>query len=114
MTGVLIVDEIASSREELARALDAEGFRVVQSASASDAVRDIWEGTYIVVFIASVLSETDPQSLAQQLTDTLRRISLEVAQDSPLKDLADRMQTWLDAAPVGAPALVPPFAFDIR
>jgi ClpP class serine protease len=53
-------------------------------------------------------------TLAQQLTDTLRRISLEVAQDSPLKDLADRMQTWFDAAPVGAPALVPPFVFDIR
>jgi protease-4 len=56
----------------------------------------------------------EADTLAQQLTDTLRQISLEVAQDSPLKDLADRMQTWLDAAPVGAPALVPPFVFDIR
>jgi protease-4 len=53
-------------------------------------------------------------TLAQQLTDTLRRISLEVVQDSPLKNLAERMQTWFDATPVGAPALVPPFVFDIR
>jgi protease-4 len=53
-------------------------------------------------------------TLAQQLTDTLRRISLEVVQDSPLKDLAERMQTWFDATPVGAPALVLPFVFDIR
>jgi protease-4 len=53
-------------------------------------------------------------TLAQQLTDTWRRISLEVVQDSPLKDLAERMQTWFDATPVGAPALVPPFVFDIR
>lgn len=67
MNDVLIVDEIASEREELARALDAEGFRVVQSESASNAVRDIWEGSFIVVFIASVLSDTEPEKLADQL-----------------------------------------------
>ena len=54
------------------------------------------------------------ETLAQQVTDTLRRISLEVAQDSPLYELAERMPIWFDAAPVGLPALVPPFAFDIR
>jgi PleD family two-component response regulator len=64
---ILIVDEIASDREELARALEAEGFRVVISGSPSDAVRDIWEGTYIVVFIASVLTDTNPNALADQL-----------------------------------------------
>jgi len=53
-------------------------------------------------------------TLAQQLTDTWRRISLEVVQDSPLKDLAERVQIWFDATPVGAPVLVPPFVFDIR
>jgi len=53
-------------------------------------------------------------SLAHQLTDTLRRISLEAVQDSPLQNLAGRVQVWFDAAPVGAPALVPPFVFDIR
>lgn len=64
---VLIVDEIASEREELARALEAEGFRVVQSDSASSAVRDIWENQFLVVFVASQLSDTDPQSLTEQL-----------------------------------------------
>lgn len=64
---VLIVDEIASDREELARALDAEGFKVVQSDSASSAVRNIWENQFLVVFIASLLSDTDAQSLADQL-----------------------------------------------
>ena len=53
-------------------------------------------------------------TLAQQLTDTLRRISLEVVQDSPLQNFAERVQIWFDAVPVGAPALVPPFAFDIK
>ena len=64
---VLIVDEITSNREELARALDAEGFSVVQSDSASSAVRDIWANQFLVVFIASVLSETKPQALSEQL-----------------------------------------------
>ena len=40
MSAVLIVDEIASDRDELARALEAEGFEVVQSESPSAAVRD--------------------------------------------------------------------------
>jgi hypothetical protein len=30
-------------------------------------VRDIWEGSFIVVFIASVLSDKDPNELAEQL-----------------------------------------------
>ena len=64
---VLIVDEIASDREELARALDAEGFRVVQAESASEAVRQIWEGAFLVVFISSILGGTDPLSLSDQL-----------------------------------------------
>ncbi len=64
---VLIVDEIASSREELARALDAEGFQVVQSDSTSQAVRVIWENQFLVVFIASVLSDTKSQALSEQL-----------------------------------------------
>jgi len=64
---VLIVDEIASRREELSRALDAEGFNVVESDSASTAVRDLWENRFVIVFIASVLSGTRPKALAEQL-----------------------------------------------
>jgi DNA-binding NtrC family response regulator len=67
MQTVLIVDEIASDRQELARALEAEGFKVVQSDSAAGAVREIWEGTYIVVFIASILTGTSGASLSEQL-----------------------------------------------
>src|SRR5688572_10602735 len=64
---VLIVDEIASDREDLARALDAEGFAVVQAESASEAVRQIWEGRFLVVFISSSLPGTDASALATQL-----------------------------------------------
>ena len=64
---ILIVDEIASDREDLARALEAEGFVVVHADSASSAVREIWEGSYIVVFISSILTGADPLSLVGQL-----------------------------------------------
>jgi len=56
----------------------------------------------------------DVESLTQQLTDTLRWVSLEAVPDSPLNSLAERLQAWLDAAPVESPLLVPPFAIDIR
>src|SRR5262245_19363142 len=64
---ILIVDEIASDREDLARALDAEGFTVVQAESTSEAVRQIWEGSFLVVFISSILTGIDPLQLAEQL-----------------------------------------------
>jgi PleD family two-component response regulator len=64
---VLIVDEIASDRQDLARALEAEGFVVVQAESASSAVREIWEGSFIVVFVSSILNGADPASLVGQL-----------------------------------------------
>jgi PleD family two-component response regulator len=67
MPSVLIVDEIVSDREELARALEAEGFKVVQSDSGPAAVREIWEGSFTVVFIASVLAGTSAGSLSDQL-----------------------------------------------
>ena len=67
MPSVLIVDEIRSDREELARALEAEGFTVVESDSAQSATRDIWEGSFIVVFIASILQGTTAADLADQL-----------------------------------------------
>src|SRR4029434_9420986 len=64
---ILIVDEIASDREDLARALDAEGFTVVQAESTSEAVRQIWEGSFLVVFTPSILTGIDPLGLAEQL-----------------------------------------------
>lgn len=67
MNSVMIVDEIASDREDLARALEAEGFTVVQTDSASSAVREIWEGSFIVVFIAAILTGTEPSQLEEQL-----------------------------------------------
>jgi protease-4 len=53
-------------------------------------------------------------SLVDQLTDTLRRVSLEAMPASSLQDLSERVQAWFETAPVEAPALVPPFAFDIH
>ncbi len=67
MQSVMVVDEIASDREELARALEAEGFDIVQTDSAASAVREIWEGSFLVVFIASIITGTKAAQLSQQL-----------------------------------------------
>jgi DNA-binding NtrC family response regulator len=64
---VLVIDEIPSRREELVRALDAEGFKVTESDSAASAVRDIWENQFLVVFIGTPMSGTDAKQLSKQL-----------------------------------------------
>jgi DNA-binding NtrC family response regulator len=67
MPSVLVVNEISTEREEIARALEAEGFTVVQAASAAEAVREIWGGSFLVAIIATLLTGTTASSLQQQL-----------------------------------------------
>lgn len=67
MPSVLVVNEISTEREEIARALEAEGFTVVQAASAAEAVREIWGGSFLVAIIATLLTGTTAASLQQQL-----------------------------------------------
>jgi len=64
---VLVVNEISTEREEVARALEAEGFTVVQAASATEAVREIWSGSFLVAIIATLLTGTTAAALQQQL-----------------------------------------------
>src|SRR4051812_44753538 len=47
MPSVLVVNEISTEREEIARALEGEGFTVVQAQSAAEAVREIWGGNFM-------------------------------------------------------------------
>jgi DNA-binding NtrC family response regulator len=65
--GVLVVNEIESERQEITRALEAEGFKVVAAVSAAMAVREIWEGTYIAAVIPTILTGTSSTALATQL-----------------------------------------------
>src|SRR5438552_8148580 len=67
MSSVLIVNEISTEREEITRALEAEGFTVVQASSAAEAVREIWGGSFLVAIIPTQLSGTTSTSLQQQL-----------------------------------------------
>jgi len=67
MSSILVVNEISSEREEVARALEAEGFKVVQAANAADAVREIWAGSFIAAVLPTLLTGTTPQALQQQL-----------------------------------------------
>lgn len=64
---VLVVNEISTEREEVARALEAEGFTVVQAASATEAVREIWGGSFLVAIVATLLTGTTSAALKQQL-----------------------------------------------
>ena len=67
-SSVLIINEIESEREEIARALEAEGFKVVNAASAAAAVREIWEGSFIAAVIPTLLTGTSSTALTQQLS----------------------------------------------
>ena len=67
MSSVLVVNEISTEREEITRALQAEGFTVVQANSASDATREIWGGSFIVAIVSTLLTGTTSAALVQQL-----------------------------------------------
>jgi DNA-binding NtrC family response regulator len=67
MSSVLVVNEISTEREEIARALEAEGFTVVHAPSAAEAVREIWGGSFIVAVISTLLTGTTSATLQQQL-----------------------------------------------
>lgn len=68
MSSILVVNEISSEREEIARALEAEGFHVVQAGSAADAVREIWAGNFIAAVLPTLLTGTTTQALQAQLS----------------------------------------------
>jgi DNA-binding NtrC family response regulator len=68
MSSILVVNEISTEREEITRALEAEGFTVVQAASAAEAVREIWGGSFIVAVVSTLLTGTTSAALVQQLS----------------------------------------------
>jgi DNA-binding NtrC family response regulator len=74
MSSVLVVNEISSEREEMVRALQAEGFTVVEAASAAEAVREIWGGSFLVAVIPTLLTGTTSNSLR----DELRKMAPEI------------------------------------
>lgn len=65
---VLVVNEISTEREEIARALEAEGFTVVSAASPAEAVREIWGGSFMVAIISTLLTGITSTSLQSQLS----------------------------------------------
>lgn len=68
MPQVLVVNEISTEREELTRALEAEGFQVVQASSAAEATREIWGGSFLVAIIPTNITGTSSTALKTQLT----------------------------------------------
>jgi DNA-binding NtrC family response regulator len=68
MSSVLVVNEISTEREEVARALEAEGFKVVHASSAAEATREIWGGSFLIAIIPTLLTGTTSQALKSQVT----------------------------------------------
>lgn len=68
MSSILVVNEISTEREEIARALEAEGFTVVQASSPAEATREIWGGSFLVAVISTLLTGTTSNALQQQMT----------------------------------------------
>ena len=68
MSSILVVHEISSEREEITRALEGEGFQVVQATSAAEAVREIWGGSFLLAIISTLLTGTTSTALQQQLS----------------------------------------------
>ncbi len=89
-----LIDGLGGLREAVARAKQAMGL---------DLGADV-----------ALIPYPQADSLADQLSDALRRVSIAVMPGASLPGLAGRLQLWLESAPVETPALVPPFAFDIR
>lgn len=76
MSAILVVNEISTEREEIARALEAEGFKVVEASSATNAVREIWEGTFIAAVLPTLLTGTTTQALQAQLSQMAPEIEV--------------------------------------
>jgi len=55
-----------------------------------------------------------PRSLAEELTETLRRVAVQAAPRLQLPGVVRRLEPLLIALPRGAPLLVPPFVVEIR
>jgi len=88
MSSILVVNEISHEREELSRALQAEGFSVVQAASAAEATREIWGGSFIVAMVSTLLTGTTAAALVQQLQQMAPEIeSVVYGKNDPIPQL---------------------------
>lgn len=92
MSSVLVVNEISTEREEIARALQAEGFTVVDASSASEATREIWGGSFLCVIISTLLTGTTHTALQTQLQQMAPEIETLIwAKNDELKALVRKV-----------------------
>lgn len=92
MSSVLVVNEISTEREEITRALEAEGFTVVNASSASEATREIWGGNFLCVIISTLLTGTTHTALQSQLQQMAPEIETVIwAKNDELKALVRKV-----------------------
>lgn len=99
MSSVLVVNEIGTEREEIARALEAEGFTVVNAPSASEATREIWGGNFLCVIISTLLTGTTHVALQSQLQQMAPEIeTVTWAKNDEIKALVRRVIALRDGS----------------
>ncbi|HEY4243572.1 MAG TPA: hypothetical protein VGM88_27355 [Kofleriaceae bacterium] len=97
MSSILVVNEIGTEREEIARALEADGFTVVQAASPAEATREIWGGSFLVAILSSPLTGTTPVALQSQLTQMAPEIETLIhGKNDEISDLVRKVRRIRD------------------
>lgn len=98
MPQVLVLHESPTVRAELSQELMAEGFAVHDADSATDAVRILWEGSFVAVLIGDQVSGKSGTALAAELRAiTPEIITLDIGREKPAR-LARRLTALLDGA----------------
>ena len=99
MSCVLVVNEISTEREEIARVLEGEGFAVVHAPSASEATREIWGGSFLCVIISTLLTGTTHAALQTQLQQMAPEIETLIwAKNDDLKGLVRKVVALRDGS----------------
>lgn len=89
MSSILLVHESASERVEIAYALEGEGFHVTAAASASEAVREVWGGNFLLAIVSASLTGTTSAALVRQLRDLAPEIeTVTMAKQDDARSLA--------------------------
>jgi len=98
MAHVLIVHESETTRSDLGRALQGEGFTVAEAESSAAAVREIWAGTFDAALISPQMPKVSGTALEEHLKSLAPEIvTLKIGKE-PATRLARRLVEVLEGS----------------
>ena len=102
MANVLVVHESETTRGELARALQGEGFKVAEADCAAAAVRESWAGNFDAAAVSSQLPGVGGVSLEEHIHSLAPEIvTVKIARE-PATKLARKVAELLEGGAVAA------------